>query len=77
MKYTGQWRLCWLLPPQGNKKGVPQGTPFCLHLFRSGEAQDVDAGFQHLLGKADQADIASLQVLILLGHLNYLLYTYP
>ena len=38
-----------------------------LHFIRGGEAQDVDAGFQNVLGQADEGDVAGLQLFIFLG----------
>ena len=37
-----------------------------LHLFRRGEAQKVNTGFQHIFGKANQGDMARLGRLVLL-----------
>ena len=36
-----------------------------LHLFGSREAQQIDAGFQDILGQTDEGDVASLDGLIL------------
>ena len=38
-----------------------------LHLLGSGEAQNTDAGLQHILCQSDQGDIALLQFFVLFG----------
>ena len=39
--------------------------PGGLHFFGCGEAQDADAAFQDVLGKADEGDVAGLDFLVL------------
>ena len=38
-----------------------------LHFFRGGEAQNVDAGFQNVLGQTDESNVSGLQLLVLLA----------
>ena len=47
------------------RRGIFVGM--ALHLLGSGEAQDLDADFQNVLGQADEGDVACLEVLVLLG----------
>ena len=48
-------------PPGRGSEGI------VLHFFRGGEAQNVNALFQHILGKTDQGNVARLLERILLA----------